>query len=99
MPREPFTPVLKPAAQHDADVRGIDATASTIATELEILALAVYGLAQDLGGNPEENCGDAIVFKLRGLAEQVRDLGTRSSPLDMEATKRMLRRAMGEVRS
>jgi hypothetical protein len=95
MPRPKFALVEKPAAQHEAEMRGIGDDLSEIASQIELVTLAVIGLGEDL----DDTNGDAanIAGRLRCAARDLRRAMDRISPYDMVASKRELDRLVGEV--
>ena len=85
MRRPKFEPALKPAAQHEAETRGIGDELSEIRNEIELAALAVVGLGEYL--DDDNGSGLIIANRLRLVSDKLDDINDRLSPVDIEATK------------
>jgi hypothetical protein len=77
-------PILKPADQVKADTLKALDELSEISSAIDFAALAVIGMAKELGG--EE--GELIANHLRNQAERIQKASEHLSTIDLEATNR-----------
>jgi hypothetical protein len=100
MPNSPrtttkFSSVMKPTAQHKAETAGIDDELGDLASDIDLAGLAVLGMAGEL--DDVHGYGQRIQDRLLDLADKVRDVAGRLSPVNAEATARARDKVLGKA--